>query len=152
MYWLRLNLASCFYGGLFFVVMELMLNSYRINRVMGIELDVVMNGITWFSIASYVMLTILSPILLKRLLGRRGANYLSTVLWVPYFIGMIAWFRDRFPITNAYDDPAPVLGLVLIGAMSLYPVYLAAIQFMAHELADRGSNHEEVVLAGHQAK
>ncbi|XWX61199.1 hypothetical protein AusDCA_1310 [Desulfitobacterium sp. AusDCA] len=59
-----------------------------------------------------------------------------SLLWIPYFAIFTYCFNFLFPLTNPGDDPAPVLGLILIAIFCIYPFYIAIINVIASKTED----------------
>lgn len=130
-YFLKLNVVSILYALLVFVPLELMLNVYRISRLTNWEIGTVniLTGITL--IVEIIGGTILIFFLTKKWLVGRKANFLTIILWVPYFVLFIYVFASLFPITYGGDDPNPVTGLLAIGGLIVYPFYILILNFLS---------------------
>ncbi|GIP53350.1 hypothetical protein J42TS3_23850 [Paenibacillus vini] len=117
-------MVSILYALFLFVPIELMVNVYRISRLTGWELNStnILNMV--IICADIVFGTAILYLLTTKWLGRRKLNYLTIVFWVPYFILFVYIFARLFPITYGGDDPNPVTGLLAIGMLLLYPVYI----------------------------
>ncbi|MEK4294837.1 hypothetical protein [Paenibacillus sp. FSL R5-0914] len=66
----------------------------------------------------------------KYLIGKKSM-YFTTILWFPYLVLFINLFAAWFPITEAADRPVPVTGLIIIGAMIIYPFYIVMINIIS---------------------
>lgn len=120
--------------GLFlFIPIELMMNVYRIDRLTGWGIGTVNTVIGVSFIVIFVFFTILLVYLTNRWMDGRKAAYWTTVLWLPYFIFFIYVFARLFPITYGGDDPNPVTGLLSLGAMMVYPIFILIILFIGLE-------------------
>ncbi|TCZ79497.1 hypothetical protein E0485_05570 [Paenibacillus albiflavus] len=128
---IRLNVVSILYALFIFVPIELMVNVYRISRLTGWDINTVnkLSVITFF--VNIILGTIIIYLLTAKWLGRRRLNYITTILWVPYFILFVYIFVSLFPITNGGDDPNPVTGLIVIGRFFLYPIYILLINLIS---------------------
>ncbi|OZU89606.1 hypothetical protein CIL03_00195 [Virgibacillus indicus] len=129
-YFLKLNVVSILYALMIFVPLELMLNVYRITRLTIWEIGKVniLTGLTL--IIGIIGGTILIHFLTKKWLGRRKANFWTVILWIPYFVLFIYVFASLFPITNGGDAPNPVIGLLAIGGLIIYPFYILILNFV----------------------
>lgn len=117
-------MVSILYALFIFVPIELMVNVYRISRLTGWALNSI-NILNMVIIcADIVFGTAILYVLTTKWLGRRKLNYLTIVFWMPYFILFVYIFARLFPITYGGDDPNPVTGLLAIGMLLLYPVYI----------------------------
>lgn len=58
----------------------------------------------------------------KKIFEREKSMYFTTILWFPYLVLFINLFAAWFPITEAADKSVPVTGLIIIGAMIIYPI------------------------------
>ncbi|SMF61001.1 hypothetical protein SAMN02744102_04195 [Paenibacillus barengoltzii] len=125
----KVNGVSVLYAFSLFMQMELLMNVYRLERVTGIaHMDryvpvAVLLLLVLFSILAYVLTKLhLNP-------GKR--KYLTTILWIPYFLLFIKGFAYIYPITDPQEVPLPGIGLVVIAACGLYPLYIAGVTFWA---------------------
>lgn len=126
---LKINGISIFYAIFLLVPTELMVNVYRISRVTGWAIDTV-NTITTSTIfVGLILGTILFYLLTKKWLGRTKWNYITILSWIPYFVLFVYMFASLFPMTNRADDPNPVTGLLIIGMVLLYPIYIFLINY-----------------------
>lgn len=116
-----------------FIPIELMMNVYRIDRLTGWGIGTVNTVIGASFIVVFVFFTILLVYLTNRWMDGRKAAYWTTVLWLPYFIFFIYVFARLFPITYGGDDPNPVTGLLSLGAMMVYPIFILIILFIGLE-------------------
>ncbi|TFJ90672.1 hypothetical protein [Lentibacillus salicampi] len=123
----KLNVVSALYAFVLFIAIELMLNVYRIARVTGWELEIVTKAGIAIYIIGFIFSTALFIIITKKWMEARNAIFWSTLLWVPYFVLFIFTFATLFPINNPGDEPNPGVGLLIIGALLFYPVYLLFI-------------------------
>lgn len=124
MYFFRVNAISILYALMVFLPVELTVNVYRINRLTNWRIDTV-NLLTGVMIL--IEITAGSLLLIsftKKWLGRRKANYWTIILWIPYFVLFLYIFASLFPITYGGDDPNPVSGLIIIGGLLAYPLYI----------------------------
>lgn len=78
-----------------------------------------------------VLFSILAYVLTKLHLNPGKRKYLITILWIPYFLLFIKGFAYIYPITDPQEVPLPGIGLVVIAACGLYPLYIAGVTFCA---------------------
>jgi len=123
-YFLKLNIISILYTLMIFVPLELMLNVYRISRLTNWEIGTVNILIGAILIVEVIGGTILLIFLTKNCLGGRKARFWTSILWVPYFVFLIYIFASLFPITYGGDTPNPVIGLLVVGLLIVYPFYI----------------------------
>ncbi|HEY4392331.1 MAG TPA: hypothetical protein VGN02_13390 [Paenibacillus sp.] len=131
---LKLNGTSAVYGLLFTILTERMLNIYRLARLMEIEVGKMGTIIDWSSLLILAVASFFMYWLTKLQLGSGGVMLLTSILWLPYAAGFIYVFAALFPITDRGEFPSPAAGLVIIGAIILYPFYILLINAMAFTL------------------
>ncbi|WP_223701623.1 hypothetical protein [Sutcliffiella deserti] len=119
------------YGFVLFIFVELMLNVYRISRITGWGLDIIVPILETVSLVGFLSLPFLFIYLIKSLLKGRKASFWTTVLWFPYYALFIFAFASLFPITYQGDYPNPVSGLLMIGAMAAFPFYIAVVNLIS---------------------
>jgi predicted AlkP superfamily pyrophosphatase or phosphodiesterase len=130
-YFIKLNSLSVLYAFMLFVVIELLVDIYRISRISGLELDKVNNLELIFIFVLFIFCSIGFVWMTKKYLNGKKSKYFTTILWYPYLILFINLFAAWFPITEAADKPVPVTGLIIIGAMIIYPFYIVMINIIA---------------------
>lgn len=126
-YFAKLNALGAIFALLPFIMSELLVNVYRINRITGIELKVINRVSGIFGLVAIVSSVVFFIILSKRLLPARKANFLTSVIWFPYYCIYVSVFAAQFPMINSADAPNPVSGLVIIAGLLLYPLLLAGV-------------------------
>lgn len=122
-----LNIMAFFYGFALFAETELMVNCYRLERIMH-----------WFNFTAqkisvvilFVAFTIFFCIMTKRHFSAGKLRYILAVLWIPYYAVLTFLFSFLFPAVNRGDNPPPVLGIVLFGIWLVYPFYIATVNFI----------------------
>ncbi|WHY21499.1 hypothetical protein QNH28_11160 [Paenibacillus sp. G2S3] len=129
-YFIKLNALSTIYAFMLFVVIELLVNIYRISRISGLELDKVNNLLHIFIFVLFIFFSIGFVWMTKKYLSGNKSMYFTTILWFPYLVLFINLFAAWFPITEAADKPVPVTGLIIIGAMIIYPFYIVMINII----------------------
>ncbi|WP_375102628.1 hypothetical protein ACDZ28_20370 [Paenibacillus sp. RS8] len=130
-YFIKLNVLSAFYAFMLFVVIGLLVNIYRISRISGLELGKVDNLLLIFMLVLFIFSSIGFVWITKKYLNGRKSKYFTAILWYPYLFLFVNLFATWFPITEAADKPAPVTGLIIIGAMIIYPFYIVIINIIA---------------------
>lgn len=133
-YFLKLNIISILYAIMIFIPLQIMINIYRISRLTGWNIGTI--NILSCIIIIFISIsgTAFSILLTKKWMNRRKANYLTVILWIPYFIVFVYIFTSLFPITHGGDDPNPVVGLLALIALVLYPIYLLIINFITSKI------------------
>lgn len=119
----RVNGVSVLYAFSLFVQVELLMNVYRLERVIGLT-----NIDRYVSIAVFLIFmlaSIFAYFLTRFQLNPGKLKYLTTILWIPYFLIFIKWFAYAYPITNPQERPLPGIGLVIMAVTCLYPLYIA---------------------------
>lgn len=122
-HFLKINLLSLILGLLFLGGIQLMLNTYRLSRLVNVGMDTVII----LSIILMLMLLLISGVciyLFQRNAGRM--IYLSGILWFPYYYIGLQIFNHLLPITDRGDVPPPVVGLFMIAGMIIFPIYTFA--------------------------
>ncbi|QVY63473.1 hypothetical protein [Cytobacillus gottheilii] len=140
-YFLRLNVVSVLYAFMVFVPLELMLNVYRISRITNWEMSTVTTLSGIISLVEIVAGTILLYLLTNKWLNGRKGNYWTVILWVPYFVLFVYSFATLFPVTYGGDYPNPGSGLIAIGGLILYPLYILLINFVGMSGDDESVSH-----------
>lgn len=129
-FFMKLNVVSILYALMLFVPIEIMINIYRISRLTGWDIGTVNTTVGVINIIGFIVCTILFIILIKNWLEGRKSNYWTILLWFPYFVLLIYIFASLFPINYGGDKPNPVTGLVTMGAMIVFPMYLVIINII----------------------
>lgn len=128
---IKLNVVSILYAFFILIPLELAVNVYRISRLTGWDI----NTVNKISLASAIIEMCLGTLVLyfltKKWLGRGGSNYFTVILWIPYLMLLFYTFSFLFPITDRADNPNPASGLIAIGAIFLYPIYILIINFIS---------------------
>lgn len=109
-----------------------MLNATRMVRLTNWSSNFVYLFIILIYIISIFNIYFIAYILISKWIKIRKSNYWSILLWVPYFIILISFFAEYFPITNRGEIPPPIVGLIVIGLIILYPVFLILIITSSH--------------------
>ncbi|MGM0845607.1 MAG: hypothetical protein ACQEUT_11565 [Bacillota bacterium] len=133
-YFFKLNAVSILYAVLILIPIELMLNIYRITRITGWDIGTANIVIAITTITALIFFTLLLILLTAKWMKVRKANYWTVVLWVPYYILFLFLFALLFPITYRGDTPNPASGLLVIGILICFPIYVAGINFIGHSI------------------
>lgn len=139
-YFLKLNVVSILYALMFFIPIQLMANVYRISKLTTWEIDTVNMLISAIIIVDVMGGTILLLFLTRKWLGERRANFLTVILWIPYFVLFTYLIASLFPITYGGDAPNPVTGLVALGGLIVYPVYILILNFLGFTTKNKKLN------------
>ncbi|MGV3465714.1 MAG: hypothetical protein ACO1OT_10515, partial [Heyndrickxia sp.] len=73
----------------------------------------------------------------KKVVKRSKIQFLGTILWFPYFVLFVYIIASLFPITYEGDAPNPATGLLTIGALIIFPIYILIINFIGYNNDDR---------------
>lgn len=130
-YLIKLNILSSLYALMFFIMIQLAVNIYRISRITGLDIGHIDRKIFIFDLILFIASSILFFIFTKKYMNGKKANYFTTILWLPYLILFIYLFASWLPITEPADKPAPVTGLIILGAAIIYPLYIVIINLFA---------------------
>lgn len=125
----KINCLSALYALAFFIQTELHFNIYRIERLIGIGISNVNQLVGIVNLLIIIVSTVVLFLLTKHLMGAKKVKYITSLLWIPYFIILIQLFARLFPITDPQEVPLPGIGLALIGSSILMPFYIALINF-----------------------
>lgn len=139
-YFLKLNIVSILYAFIVLIPIQLMGNVYRISRLTTWEIDTVNMLIAAIIIVDVIGGTILLLLLTRKWLGDRKANFWTVILWIPYFVLFTYLIASLFPITYGGDAPNPVTGLVALGGLIVYPVYILILNFLGFTTKNKKLN------------
>ncbi|MCM3785013.1 hypothetical protein M3231_18745 [Neobacillus mesonae] len=131
-YILKLNIMSALYALLLFYLIESLVNFYRIARITGLEMETVDQAIGWGGLGISLLSSALFCYLNVKWLRLRKANFWTVLLWAPYFVLFIYLFAKLFPMANPADHPGPATGLIGLGMLLFYPVYIALLNFFSY--------------------
>ncbi len=129
---IKLNIFAFLYGFVFFIQTELMVNVYIIKRIAHWFTN--MSGII-LSLCIFILSTIAYLFLTNRYLNTGKLRYFLTILWIPYYIGLVF----LMPVIDRADEPPPVLGLIIIGIFIAYPFYIALINALCTKTNNTGT-------------
>lgn len=126
-YFLKQNALSAIFALLPFLISELLVNDYRMNRITGVELEIINRASVIISFAGIVISVVGFYWLIRRFLPSKIANFVVAILWVPYYWCYIHVFAELFPMNNPADDANPAIGIIILGGLFLYPLLLAGV-------------------------
>lgn len=132
-YFLKLNVMSMLYSLIIFVPVQFMGNVYRISRLTNWDISMVNSLFGMTIIIGMILGTILIYYLTKNWMKIRKANFWTIILWIPYFILFVYIITSLFPVTNGGDAPNPVTGLLVIGLLMIFPIYILIINFLSYD-------------------
>ena len=126
-------MLSIIYALMILIPVELMVNVYRLTRLTGFEMDTVQNVSGFLTGVVVILGTIIIHFLTKKWMEGRKAAYWTAFLWFPYFLLSAFTIASLFPVTNGGGAPYPATGLVMIGALVSYPIYVLVMNFLSLE-------------------
>jgi hypothetical protein len=129
-YFLRLNVVSILYSLMILVPIELMANVYRISRLTGWNIGTVSAFSSVIIVVVFIFGSVLLFYLTKKWLESRKANFWTVILWIPYFVLFTYIIASLFPTTYGGDAPNPSTGLLAIGALMVFPIFILIINFL----------------------
>ncbi|WP_040285112.1 hypothetical protein [Sporosarcina koreensis] len=121
---LRIQLLSPLYAVMVFLPIEMVTNLTRLSRLTGWSLNLTMMVSAIVAVLSVLILSVVIARMTKRWLNHRKASYWSVLFWLPYVILFTFLFAELFPITSPADKGGPGDGLVILGMLFLYPLYV----------------------------
>lgn len=127
---LRLNVISIIYAFILFIPIELIVNIHRISRVTGWNIDIVNLFNIVIIFIGVPILTIISLYLSKRWLKRGLTAFWTVLLWIPYFIFFTYLTTSVLPTPLPEDFAGPGTGLLIIGTIVLFPIYVFIINLI----------------------
>ena len=122
---IRLNITSSLLALLFFIFVELVRNTYRINELTNIGFKTLDYIFLFVSIAILVIIPLLLKLIIGQKLTVKRINYFLAVLWIPYFFLLNMIFYIFFPLGGGNSNP--IINLVINASFILYPVYLLIV-------------------------
>ncbi|MCM3757066.1 hypothetical protein M3197_06135 [Sporosarcina aquimarina] len=120
----RLNVISMLYALMVFIPMELLTNGSRITRLTGWNPNVTAIAIGKSTIISVIIFSIIIGCLTKPWMNNRKSSFWSVLLCLPYLVLFTFIFASLFPINNPADKGGPGDGLLILGLLILYPLYV----------------------------
>jgi hypothetical protein len=128
---LKINGMCALYAIQFFIIVELMVNVYRLSRITGIQVGTMNNVV----LTSVMLIAILFSWFMFKLTVKwmkpRKSSYLPVILWLPYLHFYMFVFANLFPLDSPGEVPGPGTGFVLIAMLLTYPVYIYLIKVIA---------------------
>ncbi|MNO41512.1 hypothetical protein D3C76_316870 [compost metagenome] len=126
-----LNLIGILFALSIFVHTEIRVNYYRISEMFKYsenEVTVISNLLIS---AFYIGVFILVGIIIKREFLNSKLKYLSSLLWIPYYLILINIFSLMFPLNNPALKPLPAVGLIILFLNLVYPavIFIFALMF-----------------------
>lgn len=131
-HFIKLNMVSMLYALMIFIPIQLAANVYRISRLTTWDLGTVNIISSLVIVAGFIFGTVLLLYITKKWLKDKKANFLTVILWAPYFILFVYIIASLFPITYEGDAPNPVTGLIAIGALLAFPIYILIMNFFSY--------------------
>ncbi|WP_335870915.1 hypothetical protein [Bacillus sp. 2205SS5-2] len=123
-YFIKINIISIVYSLLLLIPVELMVNAQRISRITELKNEkvLVLNNVT--TIIILILGTLFVLYLSKKWIKESLLNFLRYILWIPYFV-FFSYITTRIlPDPTESDIPSAGLGLLLIGAVIIFPLYI----------------------------
>ncbi len=123
---IKINFISILYALSLFTAIELIINVYRISRVTGWNLDIVMVIIPIVIVIGLIFSTLLIIRLIKKWMLNRKIGYGLAFIWCPYFILFYYIFTYLFPLASG-ETWFPIFNILIYGIIFLYPFYILII-------------------------
>lgn len=123
---IKINFISILYALSLFIAIELVINVYRISRITGWNLDVVVIVIPLIILIGFIISTILIIGLIKKMMIKRKFGYWLALIWFPYFLFFYYMFTYLFPL-NSSETWFPLFNILIYGIIILYPIYILFI-------------------------
>jgi len=117
---------SLFFAIILFIPTEMTVNIERIIRITGLSyrmfyiLDILL-------VILCIILFFKSICLMQEAMVRSRLTWALCLSWALYFVLMVYAMSRWFPVTRPADFPSPVLGLLLIGVLIIYPFCIIAL-------------------------
>lgn len=127
---IKLNSVSVLYALALFISIGLVINVYRISRVTGWHIDVVIIAISVISLIGLLLSTVLIIYIMKKWKISRKKSYWSAIIWFPYFILFYGSFTYLYPL-NSGETWFPIFNLLIYGVILLYPIYIYLVILFA---------------------
>lgn len=124
---IKINFISILYALSLFIAIELIINVYRISRITGWNLDVVMIIIPVIILIVLILSALLVIYFTQRrwMLNKKLAYWLA-IIWCPYFILFYYIFTYLFPLSSG-ETLFPIFNILIYGIIVLYPFYILII-------------------------
>lgn len=127
----KLNILAIYYAFIMCIQTVLMVYVYYISRVTGFSIDFTVNILKVASLIIFASSTVIAFFITRKLFGSGKLKYLTTLMWLPYYLIFARLTSIILPITYRGDKPAPGAGLVLMLLIVLYPFYIALINIIS---------------------
>lgn len=124
-----LNLIGILFALSIFVHTEIRVNYYRISEMFKFPQITLISNL--LISALYMSVFILVGIIIKREFLNSKLKYLSSLLWIPYYLILINIFSLMFPLNNPALKPLPAIGLIILFLNLVYPavIFIFALMF-----------------------
>ncbi|MGO5010528.1 permease prefix domain 1-containing protein [Niallia sp. Sow4_A1] len=136
-YFIKLNVISLLYALLITFPIEIMFNVYRISRLTGLNLGTVNTFVIITTVGVLLLGTVLLYTLTKRWLKYRKSNFWTIILWFPYFILLFCLVAAFFPISNEMDNPGYGAGILAIGGILYFPIYILILNIVGYSINNK---------------
>lgn len=136
---IKINTISVLYAFVLFISIELLINVYRISRLIGWNLDVIIFVIPLIIFIGIIVTTVLIIFMMKKWMINRKISYWSIFMWFPYFILFYGIFTYLFPLKNG-ETWFPIFNLLIYVVVITYPIYIIIVNAYA-----TSSNKVEIV-------
>jgi hypothetical protein len=127
LYFVRLNIISAFYGLIFYFIAKLLLN-YIANSESSIFIVFIFGIIFCFLLNMY---------LTNIWMDYRKITYLTSILWLPYWILFSYVFAFFFPKEFTTDTENYAVGIIIMKILIFYPIIILISSSMAISLEKR---------------
>jgi hypothetical protein len=129
-YFSRINLVSMFYALIILIPFELMINSSRISIVTNWNQDSVNISSFIVSLVVFIIGTVTIFLVTKKWLNGGKLNFWTALLWIPYFVLFVYIIAKSFPPKNINAVSTPGAGLIAIGMLIAFPIYILLINYL----------------------
>lgn len=131
-FFIKLNLFSIFLGLFLLMLIKLLLNTYRISRVLSWDLNKVNISLSVIYVIIFIAFPFIISFLITKWLKKNKYNYWSVLLF-PYFYIFFEAFVYFFPIVDKGEIPPPIIGLITILIIIFFPIYLLLSIYISHK-------------------
>jgi uncharacterized protein involved in response to NO len=144
-YLMKLNMISILYSLLILIPTELIIQAKGISQLT--EWSVIKVSILShiFILLLFVIGTIFFINITNKWIERRRANFITAILWIPYFICFINLISYILP-SNGSNNENPLAQILLIAAAVVFPIYITIINIISFEKDVNVDHHESVFL------
>ena len=127
----KLNTISALYALVLFIQFQLMGNIYLFVRITDWSFSTVNMLVDIFNIILLIISTKVFFFITRKYLNQTKLRFLLSLIWIPYFIVITSIYNLFGPIIVRGEEPPPVLGLIIIGIILIYPFYIAFINVIS---------------------